>query len=138
MRSAAVAGRREVDGGGEEQSTGDRGGEVQDAVGVAGRITEEHVVQHLFGHRRRARVADEVGAEFALAEFAERHVVSHDLELSAVVVGDDVERDMCVRRLVIVAELDVFNLVRPITRSCSGTGRESHAVMSCRYFCTCT
>ena len=41
----------EVDGGGEEQSAGDGGGEVQDPVGVARRIAEEHVAQHLLGDR---------------------------------------------------------------------------------------
>ena len=48
---------------------------------------------------RRTRVADEVRAELALAELAERHVVPHDLQLVAVVVGDDVERDVRVGRL---------------------------------------
>ena len=65
----------EVDGGGEEQPTGDGGRKVQDAVGVARWVAEEHVAQHLFGNLGCPRIADEVGAVLALAEFAERHVV---------------------------------------------------------------
>ncbi|CFS32950.1 Uncharacterised protein [Mycobacterium tuberculosis] len=30
------------------------------------------------------------------------------------------------------------SLVRPITRSCSVTERDSHEAISCTYFCTCT
>src|SRR5712672_2186379 len=58
----------EVDGRREELPTRGGGREVQDAVGVARRVADEHVAQHPFGDRGGARVADEVGAELALAD----------------------------------------------------------------------
>src|SRR5690348_18037931 len=39
----------------EELATGDRGRELQDVVGIARRITDEHVAQHLLGDRGGAR-----------------------------------------------------------------------------------
>src|SRR5258708_26784179 len=39
-------------GGSEEQPAGEGGREIQDAVRVSGRIADEHVGQHAFGHRR--------------------------------------------------------------------------------------
>ena len=75
-------------------SAGDRGGEVENPVVVARRVTDEHVGEQPFGDARRVGIGDVVGAELAATEVAERHVVAEDLELRAVRAGDHVERHM--------------------------------------------
>ena len=95
-------------GGDEEQRPGDRVGEVEQPVVVSRRRADEHVVDHLLEHPRRARVADEVGAGLA-AHVAERHVVAEDVDLDAVLL-DHGERVVRVRRLRLVVELDVGEL----------------------------
>ena len=67
-----------------EQVAGDRAAEIEDAVVIAGRLADEHVFEHLLDCGRRPRVANEIGAEFTLADLAERHVVADDLFLFAV------------------------------------------------------
>lgn len=76
-------------------------------------VSEEHVPQHLLGHLGGAGVADEEGAELALSQGAERHVLPHDLAFVAVLVGDGVERDMGVGRLDVVGEFHVGELRAP-------------------------
>ena len=50
----------------EEQIAGHGAAEIQQPVVVAGRPADEHVLEHLLDGARRAAVADEIGAEFAL------------------------------------------------------------------------
>ena len=103
-------GFEEGGGGGEEEAAGDGAAEVEEAVVVAGRAADEHVFEHLLGGARGAAVADEVGTEFALAGFAEGHVVAEDLQLFAVFV-DGGEGAVGVFRFDGVAELDVGKLL---------------------------
>src|SRR5579875_4153442 len=65
----------------EEQRAGDRPGEVEDAVVARWRVAKEHSFEHPLDDGRRAGVADEVRAELAAPDRAERHVGTHDLEL---------------------------------------------------------
>ena len=68
----------------EEQVAGLGDAEIEQAIVVAGRLTDEHVVEHLLDGSRRTRVTDEIGAEFLFGDAAERHVVAHDLDFLAV------------------------------------------------------
>src|SRR5215831_6454481 len=61
-----------------------RSAEVEDAIVIAGRAADEHVLKHLFDGSRRAAVTDEIGAELAAAGAAEWHVVAKDLDFPAV------------------------------------------------------
>src|SRR3984885_15048690 len=56
----------------EEQIAGLRDAEIEQAVVISGRTTDEHIFQHLLDGSRRTCVADEIGAEFLLADAAER------------------------------------------------------------------
>src|ERR1700684_1369819 len=56
----------------EEQITGLGDAEIEQTVVIAGRTTDEHVLQHLLDRSWRTRIADEIGAEFLLADAAER------------------------------------------------------------------
>src|SRR6516164_921870 len=67
----------------EEQATGDRGGEVEYPVVIAGRVADEHVGQHLLGDAGAGGVANEIGAVLTAAGAAERHFVPQDLPLGA-------------------------------------------------------
>src|ERR1700730_737745 len=75
----------------EEQVTGDGPAEVENAVVIARRPTDEHVLQHQFDSSRRTAVADEIGPELALPDPTKGHVVANDLNLLAV-LDDRVER----------------------------------------------
>src|ERR1700678_11171 len=68
----------------EEQVSGDGAAEVEQAIVVAGRAADEHVLEHLLNGARRTAVADEIGSEFTLRRLAEGHVVAQDLDLFAV------------------------------------------------------
>ena len=112
---AAAAGRVVADvlqerrGRHEEQIAGHGAAEIQQPIVIAGRPADEHVVQHLLDGSRRARIADEIGAEFALCGAAERHVVAEDLYLFAV-LHDRGQRVVRRGRLDRVVELDVGKL----------------------------
>jgi hypothetical protein len=99
-------GVEEGGGGGEEEATGGGAAEVEETVVVAGRAADEHVFEHLLGGARGAAVADEVGTEFSLAGFTERHVVAEDFQLFAIFV-DGGEGTVGVFWFDGVAELDV-------------------------------
>ena len=85
---------------------GDGGAEVEDAIVIAGRPADEHVLEHLLDGARRAAVADEIGAELAVAGPAEGHVVAEDFDFFAVFF-DDGERVVRGGGLHGVVELDV-------------------------------
>src|SRR5205807_5198083 len=68
----------------EEEVPGDRTAEVEQPVVIARWIADEHVLQHFFDRAGRAAVADEIGPELPLGYLAERHVVSEDLDLLAI------------------------------------------------------
>ena len=74
-----------------EQVAGDGPAEIENAVVIARRPADKHVLQHLLDGPGRAAVADEVGAELALPNPAKRHVVADDLDLLAV-FDDRVQR----------------------------------------------
>ena len=95
----------------EEQAAGDGRGEIEDAVGVARRLADEHADQHPLGHARRGRVGDVVGAELPAPHLAERHVGSDDLPLGSVGLHDGVHGHVRVDRLDLVRHLDVGELV---------------------------
>ena len=116
QRLAFIVGRealQQLPGRDEEQRAGDGRGEVEDAVGVAGRVSDEHVREHQLDQLGRPRVRDVVGAELLGADAAERHVEPHDLALLAVGTLDHVEREVGVRRLVLVGHLDVVEFRAP-------------------------
>ena len=88
----------------EEERAGDGGGDLEQVVGDAGRVADEHVAQHPLDHGRVAGVADEVGAVLAAAvgpagDAAEGHVVAQDLQLGAVLVLDAGQRGVRAGRL---------------------------------------
>ena len=93
----------------EEQVAGFGKAEIQQAVIVAGRAADEHVLQHLLDGPGRTRVTDEIGAELAVGDAAERHVVAHDLNLLAV-FDDSGQRIVGRCRFNRVVELDVGKL----------------------------
>src|SRR5262245_57661747 len=93
----------------EEQASGDRSAEVEDAVVVAGRPSNEHVLEHLLDGARRTAVADEIGSEFPVPGAAEGHVVTEDLDLPAVLL-DDGEGVVRTGGLDGIVELDVGDL----------------------------
>ena len=72
----------------EEQTSSDRSAEVEDAIVIAGRTANEHIFEHLFDGARRAAVADEIGAELAVAGPTEGHVVAEDFDFPAVFFDD--------------------------------------------------
>jgi len=72
----------------EEQTPSDRSAEVEDAIVIIWRAADEHVLKHLFDGPGRAAVADEIGAELALARAAEWHVVAEDFDFPAVFFDD--------------------------------------------------
>ena len=94
----------------EEQVAGHRRREVEEPVVVAGRLADEHVGQHLLDHVRVASVPDEIRPELARADRAERHVEAQDLPLLPVLADDRVQRDVRVRGLDVVGQLDVAEL----------------------------
>ena len=127
----------EVGGRHEEQGAGDRGGEVEDAVVVAGRVADEHVAQHLLGDRRACRVADEVGAELARAERGRTACCRAGSAAPCRPSSTIVFSATCeLAGLTSSGSSMSSSLVRPITRSCSSTGSAFQASRSCRYFCT--
>src|SRR3974390_1939452 len=71
-----------------EQISRDRGAEIEDVVVIAGRAADEHIFQHLLDGAWRTAVADEVGAEFAVAWAAERHVVAKNFDFYTVFFDD--------------------------------------------------
>ena len=83
----------------EEQTTRDRTAEIQHAIVIARRSSDEHILQHLFGCTRRTSVTDEVGAELALTSPAEGHIFAEDFNLFAVF-------DDCRQRIVRGSRLD--------------------------------
>src|SRR3984893_18579432 len=87
-RPVRVEKRRRRD---EKQVTGDRPAEVENAVVIARRPADEHVLQHQFDGSRRTAVADEIGPELNLPDPTKGHVVANDLNLLAV-LDDRVER----------------------------------------------
>ena len=56
--------------------------EVQQPVVGAGWFADEHALEHFLDHPQTAGIADEIGAEFAMARAAERHVVAQDVVLA--------------------------------------------------------
>src|SRR5205823_8349433 len=68
----------------EEEVPGDRTAEVEQPVIIARWIADEHVLEHFFDRAGRAAVADEIGPELPAGCLAERHVVSEDLDLLAI------------------------------------------------------
>src|SRR5579864_8086808 len=102
----------ERDGRNEEQTSRDRGAEVENAVVITGRTADEHVFEHLFNGAGRAAVANEVGAELAVAGAAEGHVVAQDLDFLSVFFDD---REGVVRRTGLdrVVEFDIRDLFSP-------------------------
>ena len=80
----------------EKQAAGDGGAEVEQPVVVARRTADEHILQHGLGDARGAAIADEVGAELAVAGPAKGHVVAQDLEFFSVFLDDGQAR--CARR----------------------------------------
>src|SRR3984893_10431348 len=93
----------------EEQGTGYRPAEVEPPIIIAGRAADEHVLDHLLGHPRRAAIANEVGAIFTGTDSAEGHVVAHDLKLFAI-LGNRGERVVRRRRFYRVVQFDVGQL----------------------------
>ena len=91
-----------------EQATRDRRAEVENAIVIAGRSADEHVLQHLFDSPGRAAVTNEIGSELAVAGAAEWHVVAQDFDFPAVLF-DDGEGIMGGGRLDRVVEFDVGN-----------------------------
>src|SRR5260370_36523458 len=89
-RLSSLARRREgfqeAQGRHKEEVPGDRATEVQQAIVVAWRPTDEHVLQHLLRPLWRARVADEVGPVLAMRRVTEWHVVANDLDLLPILV----------------------------------------------------
>src|SRR5271163_3682571 len=71
-------------GGGEEQAAGDGAAEIEQAIVVAGRASDEHIFKHLLDGGGRAAIADEIGSEFTVGGAAEGHVVAQNLDLSSV------------------------------------------------------
>src|ERR1700691_2844343 len=65
----------------EEQVSRDSAAEVEQPIIVAGRLPDEHVLEHLFGRAGRTAVAYEIGTKFALRRPPERHVVAQDFDL---------------------------------------------------------
>src|SRR5262249_55941297 len=102
-------GFQECHGWDEEQDSGHRSAEVEQPIIIAGRAADEHVLDHLLGHRRRAAIADEVGAELTRADSAKGHVVANDLKLFPI-FGDRGERIVRRRRLYRVVQFDVGQL----------------------------
>jgi hypothetical protein len=78
----------------EEQRSGDGRGNVENVIVIAGRVADEHVVEHQLGHRRVLGVADVVGAVFTCSGITEHHVVTENVLLHAVVVNDRVQRNV--------------------------------------------
>ena len=72
--------------------------------------------------RGRAAVADEIGAELALAGAAERHVVAQDLELLAVLRRSIVSALCALVGLTASSSSMSDSFVRPMMRSCSSVG----------------
>jgi len=66
--SEAPAGRRGILRRDEEQSAGDGGGEVEDSIVVAGRVTDEHVGEHPIGDLWRTGVCNVEGPELAATD----------------------------------------------------------------------
>src|SRR6516225_2533976 len=58
--------------------------EIEQTIAIAGWAADEHIFQHLLDGSRRTRIADEVGAELLIGYAAERHVVTDDLNLLAI------------------------------------------------------
>ena len=83
--------------------------EVEQPIIIAGRLADEHVLDHLLGHPRGAAIADEIGAVFAVSDLAERHVVADDLEFLPV-LGDRRQRIVRRGRLDRVVEFDIGEL----------------------------
>src|SRR5260370_25609830 len=112
-RLSSLARRRErfqeAQGRHKEEVPGDRATEVQQAIVVAWRPTDEHVLQHLLGPLWRARVADEVGPVLAMRRVTEWHVVANDLDLLAILI-DRGHRAVRGRGLDRVVELDIGQL----------------------------
>src|SRR5882762_6875976 len=65
----------------EEQVSSDGTAEVEQAIVIAGRPANEHVLEHLLDSAWRTAVADEIGTKLTLRGPAKRHVVSQDLDL---------------------------------------------------------
>ena len=82
----------------EEHAAGDRGGEVEYPVVIAGRVADEHVGQHLLDDAGAGGVADEIGAELTATGAAEWHLVPQDLPLGAAGPGGAGQRQMGVGR----------------------------------------
>src|SRR5215469_18673379 len=72
----------------EEQTSRHRSAEVENTIVISGRTADEHVFQHLFDGPGRAAVANEIGAELAVAWTAEWHVVAKDFDFPAVFFDD--------------------------------------------------
>src|SRR2546426_5477483 len=81
-RLQQVQGRRK------EEAAGDRPTEIEQAIVVARRTANEHILQHLFDRARRARIADEIGPELSARNVTKRHIVAEDLDLFAVLLED--------------------------------------------------
>jgi hypothetical protein len=94
----------------EKQATGDGTAEIQQPVVIARRLADEHILQHLLDPIRRARITDEVSAELALPDLAERHVVAHDLKLLPVLL-DRGQNVVGIGLLLGIELLDVGQLV---------------------------
>src|SRR6185437_6142254 len=74
-------------------------------------ITYEHILQHSLDPGRRSCVADEIGAELAFADGAERHIIAHDFQFVAALVQYARERIMCAGRLDRILQFDVRQLL---------------------------
>src|SRR5439155_17148562 len=121
----------------EEEVPGDRTAEVEQPVIIARWIADEHVLEHFFDRAGRAAVTDEIGPELPPGCLAERHVVSEDLDLRAILrhLGE------CICAKVGLTESSSsmsLSFVRPTIRSCSSVGSAFQPVRSWRYFCTIT
>ena len=137
-RASSPTFSRKVADGHEEQIAGLGDAEIQQTVVIAGRAADEHVLQHLLDRPWRSRIADEIGAEFALRGTAERHVVAEDLYLLAV-LDDGGQRVVRRGRLDGIVEFDVGELgaADDALLRLGRTARSSRP-RSCRYFCTIT
>src|ERR1700693_1884600 len=108
-RLARNEGLQQVQGRDEEEVAGQGAAEVQQPIVVPGRAPYEHVLQHLLDRPRRPGVADEVGAELAASDVAERHVVAENLHFFPI-LDEHGERVVCRGWLDALVQLDIRQL----------------------------
>ena len=93
----------------EKKISSNGGAEVEYAIVIAGRSSDEHIFKHLLDSARRTAVADKVGAELTVAGAAEGHVVPQNFDFLAVLF-DDGERVVRGGGLDGIVEFDIGEL----------------------------